>query len=548
MTKLVFHDGIGIIGANKISLASADGTGILLDFGYNYDIDQKFFIYPFLEPRRFQVLYDSFILGMLPLPKGILEGIYRKDLHIYSTEMIESKFNINMLAEPKITHVLISHAHSDHISGIQYLHPNIEVVADSVTLDVLKYYTKRYRGNTKFTGIFNYFPYFQVDEEGNRKRRTESIKRTIFSIPHKKLVFLPKNPNFLVAFFPTDHSLIGAGAYLIYDISTNSRIVYTGDLRLHGILRHQVEEFITAAYNFKPDALIIEGTRIGIDDNEEIESEADVKDKIKAFLSQIQAKDEKAMIFFDCSRSDMYRMRSFYQAAASVGRELVIPPNSYHLLLQCIHYKYPGFEDVSLKEIRVYLPKRSWGLYEAEDYAKDRLLKAFFSITKTTPKSEVDIDEERDEDIDSEEENLVDEETQVDIDDSRFIRAAEIQANPGNFLVFIDLYECKELIDLDPSQQSYYIQSHSEWEGLQNQVYDEKKANWFKLFKIPLENIFKAHCSGHISKKHIQELIQLIQPKKVFPIHSPHPEKFGELKYPSQCELIFPQVDETYEI
>ena len=65
-----------------------------------------------------------------------------------------------------------------------------------------------------------------------------------------------------VNFFETDHSLPGAGAFLITDKITGIKIVYTGDIRFHGPRSQNALDFVSKAKNFSPDILICEGTRI----------------------------------------------------------------------------------------------------------------------------------------------------------------------------------------------------------------------------------------------------------------------------------------------
>jgi ribonuclease J len=52
--------------------------------------------------------------------------------------------------------------------------------------------------------------------------------------------------------------------------------------------------------------------------------------------------------------------------------------------------------------------------------------------------------------------------------------------------------------------------------------YDRMK-NWLNHFKLSL---FQSHCSGHINGVDLQQIIQTIKPKKLFPIHTEKPEYF----------------------
>jgi ribonuclease J len=50
--------------------------------------------------------------------------------------------------------------------------------------------------------------------------------------------------------------------------------------------------------------------------------------------------------------------------------------------------------------------------------------------------------------------------------------------------------------------------------------------NWLHHFDI---KFFQSHCSGHINGDNLKELITTVHPKKLYPIHTEHPELFQKL-------------------
>jgi ribonuclease J len=65
--------------------------------------------------------------------------------------------------------------------------------------------------------------------------------------------------------------------------------------------------------------------------------------------------------------------------------------------------------------------------------------------------------------------------------------------------------------------------------------------NWLNYFDLRL---YQAHCSGHICGSELKEIIEEINPKKLFPIHTEHPKMFNNLS----PKTILIEEAETYSI
>jgi len=55
---------------------------------------------------------------------------------------------------------------------------------------------------------------------------------------------------------------------------------------------------------------------------------------------------------------------------------------------------------------------------------------------------------------------------------------------------------------------------------------DEVMHNWMNLVKMQFHQL---HASGHMNRKQLENLIEKVKPKKIFPIHSENPRLFKEL-------------------
>jgi len=76
VVNLLFWDGVGCIGGNKILVQdSSKDESLLLDFGKNFGEENKYFD-EFLKPRDRLGVYDLLRMRMLPP----MLNLYRKDL------------------------------------------------------------------------------------------------------------------------------------------------------------------------------------------------------------------------------------------------------------------------------------------------------------------------------------------------------------------------------------------------------------------------------------------------------------------------------------
>lgn len=455
MVNLVFYGGVNEIGGNKI-LISDDGTNIFLDFGMSFGKRGKFFE-EFLTPRTANGIGDFLAMNLIP----DIKGIYRQDL----MEHLGRKSN-----PPEVQGVFLSHAHADHANYVSFLHQQIPIYCGETCRLILD----------------------AVEEQSQRTIENEVVcfkKRPLYRGDYKKLPIQRKFHTFRtgdkikidsVEIEPVhvDHSVPGAYGMLIH--TSEGTVVYTGDLRMHGLHSEMTKDFIDRAKNENPIALITEGTRIDIDNKNESEKKI-------YHTSRNQIEKCRNLSIVDFNFKDVDRFTTFYKIAKDVGKKLVI--SFKHACFLERYARDPKLEtpDISDDNILILKPKRLTGTYIDEDYTDPYIKKR--------------------------------------LDYPNIIKAEEIAKNPNDYMVVLNFYYFNTLIDLNP-KGGVYIHSLSEPFNEEMEISYNRMMNWIDFFNL---KFFQSHCSGHICGKDLKKLIEEIHPKSLYPIHTEHPEMFSNL-------------------
>jgi ribonuclease J len=339
---------------------------------------------------------------------------------------------------PKIDGILLSHAHDDHFGLIDQTLPEIPVYLS--------------RGASKMLMSGSLF----AGQNGLSRERQN--------------VLLPGKPwrigDFLVTTYLVDHSSYGSAAFLIE--AGGKRIVYSGDLRLHGRKPGMAEVLLKAIRKAPLDLLIMEGTSLSRGKEAGL-SERDVETQLVNSLEQTPG---LALAMFSPQNVD--RLVSYYRAAVRTGRTLVLDPYAAFILyLIKSECKVPDpFES---KHIRIFVP---------ESYLRSM---AGLRLQKLTPRMK-----------------------RVEI------FRADILALPSNFLmVFREwMYERVFQKELPPGSRFFY----SYWPGYLETQPSLKELRT-RLDKAGCE-FDLVHASGHIYYQDIMEFIEHANPRNVIPIHT----------------------------
>ena len=452
MVSITVYGGVDEIGGNKIMLQDR-GTQVFLDFGLGFSRRGMYFE-EFLNPRTANGIGDFFATGLLP----DIPGVYRSDLLNHLGRKAE---------EPEIQGVILSHAHADHANYISFLHEDIPVICGETCkyiLDAVDEQTQRSIENEVLN--FKRRPLFRADYRKPSIKRRFKTFRTGDKIRIDDVEIEPVH---------VDHSVPGAYGFIIH--TSSGAVVYTGDLRMHGVHGEMTQEFIEKAHDAKSIAMLSEGTRIDVGQTNESETQVYQK-------SVPEIKNCTNISFVDFNFKDVDRVSTFYHIAQELGKELVISCKHacylerYH---QDVKLQVPDSQDAG---IRILKPKVKTGTYQDEDYTERYMQKR--------------------------------------INYQNIITAEDITRNPCDFIIILNFWYLPTLIDLDP-KKGVYIHSLSEPFNEEMEVSYDRMMNWIKRFHL---RFVQAHCSGHINGHDLKQMITTIAPQTLFPIHTEHPELF----------------------
>ena len=489
MLKLTFYGGVNEIGGNKILLEDSD-TKIFLDFGMNFNGHSEYFT-EYMPPRKNSCIPDLIHLGLLPN----IKGIYRKD---YCRHMgfADEKENL-------IDGVLVSHGHIDHLGYVHFLRKDISIHVSPETNAVMELFTKTgASGFEEFTDVKPSFELIEKKSGDGFKRRdardgTEKRNVKIFDFEKKfKIGSLEIMP------YRVDHSLPGASGFIIF--TSQGPVVYSGDLRFHGRHKQWSYDFVREASKVDAIAMLSEGTRIKDKDSR-------TEDYVQEQSTE-RIKGKKGLAIANFPIRDTERLLTFYNTAIKNNRKLIIEYRQalfLDLLKKFNVEKLPASDDINIK---IFYPKKSWGLIGRTDFPKDQIEKDYQSYEKRY------------------------------LSKANMITAEEISRNQSKYVMFMNYFQLNNLLDIKPVNGSVHIRSVTEPFNEDMKLDQKRIDNWLKLFGLYPEH--KIHSSGHACGPDIFDMIKKINPKKLYPIHTEHPKMFSNLN----MDTVIVKKDKTYSI
>jgi ribonuclease J len=272
-----------------------------------------------------------------------------------------------------------------------------------------------------------------------------------------------------------DHSIPAAYGFIIQ--TSEGSVVYTGDLRRHGPRKDLTEDFIEKAKSCEPIALICEGTRMAEKEKRQNCSEP----QIKQLSSKIVGSTDKIVFAMRYSR-DIDRFNSFYKVAKKNNRKLVITPKTAHLLTKLLNDKHLALPDpLKDDDILVYYKRKKSASFDEKDYYPW-------------------------------ERKFMD----------RMVTHEYVHKNQNKLLMDLDFYQFAELIDIKPKPGSHFIHSMSE-PFSEEDIEDQVMHNWIDHFKMHFHQL---HASGHMNKEQLVDMVNYVQPKRAFPVHTENQQLF----------------------
>jgi len=495
MTALEFFGGVGEIGGTKIALED-EGRRVLLDFGMSY-ARRKLFYEEYLQPRAGAGLNDFLAMGIVPP----LEGVYRPDLELPGLwERFRGAPGYRRVE--RLDAVLLSHAHADHVGHVSLLRHDVPVHATALSAAVC-----RSNQETAAAGMEQEIVSIAPralrkpkgwEQEALLSERGTRIERRFVAADAAGPTDLP----FEARCFPVDHSIRGACAWAVK--TSAGWVVYSGDLRRHGVRGEDTRRFVEAAARLRPRALLLEGTNAR---STKRVSEAEVQERA---LDAVRG--AAGLVVADFSARDTDRLACFLGAARAAGRKLVILPKDAHLL----------------EAIRTVDPS-------APDPGTDPDLLIY---QKTTAAPAVWMQQ------------LCAEHR------ARLCSAADVTRNQDRMVLCFSFFDVNELAAIQPAPGSLWVSSTSEPHDEEQAIDLRRLRSWLERFafrslglpvpsgddlEIP-EAERGLHASGHAYPEDLLEIARAIAPALLVPVHTEHPGLYVEGLRGSGIEVKVPDL------
>ena len=507
MAKLTFFGAISTIGGNCVILEE-DGHRLMLDNGKCFATEGNF-SKDFLKLRKGNGIRDYLELGLIPPIDGIYDDVFLTDIGLSVVDPNSHplfKSNVkgyeSYLSEhndtPFIDGILISHAHLDHIRNLLFMDYRIPIYCSKITYDLFKIIS-----DLSDDSYLKYnYPELAEAKSGYFKGELKKVPGK--NVEREFICLEPNNPveigPFLIDSYPTDHSIPGSMAFKI-KTTNGKQVVHTGDLRFHGLPpdAENTKKFVESISATPVDAFITEGTKI---DTDEVVSEADVLTEAMKAIKKFNA--ESKLIIADFPWKNVSRFQTVYSLAKKLKRTFIILPKLAYVIHNLQNNPSLNLHDILHNDdLQIYLPRAGSMIYSPADYV----------YSKASVSYNVNWDQK------TKEKYLY-----TDIyGEKKHIKAYEITESPEKYIVHIEFYTINQLIDIRPPDGSVYFRMKTEPFDDEGMIEQNVLQSWIDLFNL---NCFSIHASGHASGKEIFEIIEKVNPKVIYPIHTEKPELF----------------------
>ena len=274
-----------------------------------------------------------------------------------------------------------------------------------------------------------------------------------------------------VAAYIVDHSAYGACAFLIE--CDGKRILYSGDIRLHG-----VKGVLYKSLPKDVDYLLLEGTNIL-----RIKSNPTERDIEKQFVEAFNdAPDALHLVW--CSAKNIDRICALFRACIRCGKWLAIDPYTANVLAAVARLN-PKIPTVTTAEqMKVYFPPR------LTDRLTERNQERYiYSLNPKQNKASYD----------------------------------DFSGSPEKYVMLVRPTVLTYLQRIKALRIRFI---RSIWSGYWNEPSTERFRGWVEEH---CEQVKDIHSSGHADTKSLQRIVEHIRPQTIIPIHTDSPSSFGKI-------------------
>ena len=338
--------------------------------------------------------------------------------------------------------IFLSHAHADHYGFLGLLPQDTPIYATEETFAMLA-----------LDGILGDDPTKHLEKhtlKSGQSCEVADIKVTAYIV---------------------DHSAYGACAYLIE--CDGKRILYSGDIRLHG-----VKGVLYKNLPKNVDYLLLEGTNILRAKSNP--TERDIENQfVEAFN---EAPDALHLVW--CSAKNIDRICALFRACIRCGRTLVLDPYTANVLADVAQLN-PHIPTVTTaKQMRVYFPY----------YLTKRLL-------ERNPESYIYSLEPR----------------------KNKVSYNDFMTKPKRYVMLV---RPTALSYLEKLSIRHIRLIKSIWGGYWNEPNTERFRDWVEEHCEAVKDI---HSSGHADTQSLQRIVEFVRPQTIVPIHTDAPKRFCDI-------------------
>jgi len=483
--ELTFYGGVNEIGGNKFLLKHKN-TAVFLDFGKSFNRENKYFDFPLLRPFFIQDLKK-----IQAIPE--IKGLYR-DSH----------------EDSEVDCILLTHPHVDHFGYISLLNSNVLVHLGEGAKTIIDIRSEIYRvgWDRKLDHIT--FETFRTGDE----RQMGDFVYTPYSVDHS----VPSSYGFIIR----------AG---------DKTVLYTGDLRRHGTMKHLTEQLLRAAKKENVDVMLCEGTnitqqtedvflkgfehefmrRMGKIAPERVErqckTEADVEREMKRLVDDLDG-----LIIVETCPADIDRIRTIWNVSKATGRKLILDSRQAYLTYE-LDKRDPKVNDLPCaKDSYVYFNR-------IRD--RDAEIEGTEAQKKWRPKFQQDLMETCD---------------QIRMG---FEGREEVRRDASEYIFCTDnaSHKLLELLEDKPFKCNFVL-SKSEPFNEEMVISFDRLLHWLASYQI--KQYHQIHVSGHCGKTDLVNIVEEVNPDVLIPIHTENPkllarfveEEIQEIKIPAFQEKI----------